>query len=89
MASEEETEARTMDTSADVKIPLDIAEKQQQEPREGLVYAELDLVSQNLRPIVKNDHEKTEYAEIVYAKEGDDGGKNEEKAGVWMFAFEF
>lgn len=37
--------------------------------KEGLVYAELDLVSgQNLRPIVKNDNEKTEYAEIVYAQ---------------------
>lgn len=35
---------------------------------DALVYAELDLVSQNLRPIVKNDDEKTEYAEIVYTQ---------------------
>lgn len=30
------------------------------------MYAELDLVAQNLRPVLKNEDEKTEYAEIVY-----------------------
>lgn len=69
MASEEpEMEVKTMDVN--VKIPLE-QEQQQQQPKEGLVYAELDLVSQNLRPIVKNDDEKTEYAEIVYTKENE------------------
>lgn len=65
VASEGEGDAKVMETDA-VKVPLEAAE-----PRDGLVYAELDLVSQNLRPVVKNDDEKTEYAEIVYAKDGD------------------
>lgn len=48
------------------------------EAKEGLVYAELDLVAaQNLRPVVKNDDEKTEYAEIVYTQ--NDNGKNNDK----------
>lgn len=69
-----------MDNS-DVKVPLEIEKPQQTSPapKEGLVYAELDLVSPNLRPVVKNDDEKTEYAEIVYTKETDDGGKKEER----------
>lgn len=64
-----------------MKIPLETAdEKETTTPKEGLVYAELDLVSSNnLRPVVKNGDEKTEYAEIVYTKETDDGGKKEEK----------
>lgn len=77
VASEEETEAKTMDNN-DVKIPLETENPQQQQSaKEGLVYAELDLVSPNLRPVVKNDDEKTEYAEIVYTKETDDGGKKQ------------
>lgn len=38
----------------------------------GLVYAELDLVRTDLKPILKNDHEKTEYAEIVYTPKTED-----------------
>ncbi|CAG9815099.1 unnamed protein product, partial [Phaedon cochleariae] len=34
----------------------------------GLVYAELDLARADLKPVVKNDDEKTEYAEIVYTQ---------------------
>ncbi|XP_060534314.1 fasciclin-3 isoform X2 [Cylas formicarius] len=56
--------------------------------KEGLVYAELDLVSPSpnspvLKPVVKNDDEKTEYAEIVYTpmdeenNEEDSNEKNE------------
>ncbi|XP_044261126.1 fasciclin-3 isoform X1 [Tribolium madens] len=38
-----------------------------EDPKEGLVYAELDLVSPtSVKPLVKDDNEKTEYAEIVY-----------------------
>nr|XP_022905960.1 fasciclin-3 isoform X1 [Onthophagus taurus] len=38
--------------------------------REGVVYAELDLVNVNPKPVVlKTDDEKTEYAEIVYTNE--------------------
>lgn len=43
-------------------------EKQQSDKPEGIVYAELDLVAQNLRPMVKNDDDKTEYAEIIYTQ---------------------
>lgn len=38
----------------------------------GLVYAELDLVRRDLKPVLKNDDEKTEYAEIVYAPKTED-----------------
>ena len=37
--------------------------------RQDLVYAELDLVSQNLKPVLKKDDDKTEYAEIVYTND--------------------
>lgn len=47
------------------------------ESKEAIVYAELDLASGNLRPVVKGDDEKTEYAEIVYTKNGE--GADEEK----------
>ncbi|KRT84874.1 hypothetical protein AMK59_2117, partial [Oryctes borbonicus] len=76
--SHEEDEApRQMETEG-VKSPREEEQKQQQsdghehpesENREGLVYAELDLVNVNLKPVVKNDDEKTEYAEIVYTNE--------------------
>lgn len=49
------------------------------ENKEGLVYAELDLVAQNLRPVVKNDDEKTEYAEIVYTQGETKAQEGEEK----------
>ncbi|XP_025830987.1 fasciclin-3 isoform X2 [Agrilus planipennis] len=68
----------------ETKIPIDESETQTapvtatttpNDGKEGgLVYAELDLVSQNLRPVVKNEEDKTEYAEIVYAQK-----ENEEK----------
>lgn len=42
-------------------------EEEEEPPKEGgLVYAELDLVSPANVTLVKNDNEKTEYAEIVY-----------------------
>lgn len=47
------------------------------ETKESLVYAELDLVSQNLKPVVKGSDEKTEYAEIVYTPK--DSNKSEEE----------
>lgn len=38
----------------------------------GLVYAELDLVRTDLKPVLKNEDEKTEYAEIVYTPKTED-----------------
>lgn len=38
----------------------------------GLVYAELDLVRTDLKPVLKPDDEKTEYAEIVYTPKNED-----------------
>lgn len=61
----------------DVKVPLE-ADESNPENKEGLVYAELDLVAQNLRPVVKNDDEKTEYAEIVYTQGESKPKENEE-----------
>lgn len=67
MAGEDETAgARNLESGNTTEAP----------PKEGLVYAELDLVRENLRPVVKNDDEKTEYAEIVYAKQGDGDGED-------------
>ncbi|XP_056633985.1 fasciclin-3 isoform X2 [Diorhabda sublineata] len=44
----------------------------------ALVYAELDLVRANMVPVVKNDDEKTEYAEIVYTP-SDEGKESPKK----------
>lgn len=82
VASEEEGEAKTMETT-ETKIPLEDDKKVAAAPapetkESGIVYAELDLVSQNLKPVVKSDDDKTEYAEIVYtAKEMEDSNKKE------------
>lgn len=54
-------------------MPLDESDKSDVATKEGIVYAELDLVNPNLKPLVKNDDDKTEYAEIVYTqKEGEE-----------------
>ncbi|RZB40577.1 hypothetical protein BDFB_010388 [Asbolus verrucosus] len=69
VASSEEAEPQKVDD--EVKEPLEGAPDGEEEPKEGLVYAELDLVSpQSVTPVVKND-EKTEYAEIVYTPSDD------------------
>ncbi|XP_017785393.1 PREDICTED: fasciclin-3 isoform X2 [Nicrophorus vespilloides] len=69
-------EARKMETD-EVKIPLDECKDE----KDGIVYAELDLVSQNLRPVVRNDDDKTEYAEIVYTPSEDKDKKEEKSTG--------
>ncbi|XP_065167922.1 fasciclin-3-like isoform X2 [Atheta coriaria] len=70
-------EDQTHNSTEDVKIPLGeaIAENpvnpvspaEEAKKTDGLVYAELDLVSPNLRPVLKSEDDKTEYAEIVYS----------------------
>lgn len=78
----EEGESKSMDTT-ETKIPLEEDKKVTTAPpaetkESGIVYAELDLVSQNLKPVVKSDDDKTEYAEIVYtAKEAEDSNKKD------------
>lgn len=47
--------------------------------RQDLVYAELDLVSQNLKPILKKDDDKTEYAEIVYTNDNQQANGDKEE----------
>lgn len=68
VSSEEEPEARHIETD-DNKPPVEEINttlRTEPEPKEGLVYAELDLVRADMKPVVKNDDEKTEYAEIMY-----------------------
>lgn len=62
VASEEEPESRRIESENEENKPTNNAA----EEKEGLVYAELDLVSPNTKPVVKTENEKTEYAEIVY-----------------------
>ncbi|KAK9720863.1 CD80-like C2-set immunoglobulin domain [Popillia japonica] len=80
--SHEEEAPRQMETE-EGKPPLEEEQKQKQqqeqeegeheqpesEYKEGLVYAELDLVKTDLKPVLKNDDDKTEYAEIVYTND--------------------
>ncbi|KAF2894388.1 hypothetical protein ILUMI_11783 [Ignelater luminosus] len=71
---DEEERPKSAET-VETKIPLEESERQTStpsEPKEGLVYAELDLVNPNLKPLVKNDDDKTEYAEIVYTQKDTD-----------------
>lgn len=58
MATEEAPETRQIETEA--------PKAEDETAKEGLVYAELDLVSPTSNPVVKGDEDKTEYAEIVY-----------------------
>lgn len=71
VASEEEPEARRIEPENEENKTQTVAG----EEKEGLVYAELDLVSPNTKPIVKTENEKTEYAEIVYPTEKNDDTK--------------
>ena len=68
VASTEDVEPKKLDE--EVKEPLEGDD----DPKEaGLVYAELDLVSpSSVKPVVKKDDEKTEYAEIVYTPQDGD-----------------
>ncbi|KAK4878773.1 hypothetical protein RN001_011279 [Aquatica leii] len=76
---EDEERPKSAET-VETKIPLDETDKTQ-DGKEGIVYAELDLVNPNLKPLVKNYDDKTEYAEIVYAqKDNDEAEKNDNKA---------
>ncbi|GJQ75304.1 putative coreceptor-mediated virion attachment to host cell [Trypoxylus dichotomus] len=77
VSHEEDDAPRQMETE-DIKSSLEDEQKQEHqqghdrpesENKEGLVYAELDLVNVNLKPVLKNDDEKTEYAEIVYTND--------------------
>lgn len=82
VGSEEEGEIKNMETT-ETKVPLEeekkVAGAPPAEAKEGgIVYAELDLVSPNMKPVVKSDDDKTEYAEIVYtAKETEDSNKKD------------
>ncbi|XP_031330069.1 fasciclin-3-like isoform X3 [Photinus pyralis] len=58
--------AETIET----KVPLE-DDARSDEPKEGIVYAELDLVNPNPKPLVKSYDDKTEYAEIVYTQKDD------------------
>lgn len=69
VSSEPEPEPKTLEHSEE-------AESQTKSPfpegdERALVYAELDLVRADMVPVVKNDDEKTEYAEIVYTQNED------------------
>lgn len=71
VAYESEPEKRVIEAEETPKpgeTEAEEAEKQQKVPEEkaGLVYAELDLVRADLKPVLKSEDEKTEYAEIVY-----------------------
>lgn len=68
----DEPDAKTAQTMADIQNGAD------KNKEEALVYAELDLINpQGAKPVMKNDNEKTEYAEIVYTpQEGDKGDKS-------------
>ncbi|KAL3271903.1 hypothetical protein HHI36_022373 [Cryptolaemus montrouzieri] len=72
-----EEDPKTEETEDPTKVPLDTTlatEDSGQDNKEntGVVYAELDLMSPGVKAVVKNDNEKTEYAEIVYTqKEGE------------------
>ncbi|KAJ8921152.1 hypothetical protein NQ315_013624, partial [Exocentrus adspersus] len=85
VSSEDEPDTRHMETEEDKSLPVEeeinTTPATEVEPKEGLVYAELDLVRADMKPVVKND-EKTEYAEIVYTpatneKEKDKGTESE------------
>lgn len=74
VASENELEPKLMkNEETDLQKQLDLPDGDER----ALVYAELDLVRANMVPVVKNDDEKTEYAEIVYTAtdEGKDSSK--------------
>ncbi|KAK5637963.1 hypothetical protein RI129_012258 [Pyrocoelia pectoralis] len=70
----EETERPKSADTIETKVPLDEQQEDSLPPppqgKEGIVYAELDLVnpSPNLKPLIKNYDDKTEYAEIVYTQ---------------------
>lgn len=71
VASEEEPEARNVETGEEINTEMIDADNASiatapVDDGKGLVYAELDLVRTDLKPVLKNDDEKTEYAEIVY-----------------------
>ncbi|CAH1260243.1 unnamed protein product [Diabrotica balteata] len=74
VASEPDLEARTLDNelSEPKKSPFPEGDER------ALVYAELDLVRADMVPVVKNDDEKTEYAEIVYTQ-ADEGKESPKK----------
>lgn len=65
---EEEGKTEEFDPTA---VPLDTTLATENEDnkgnKEGVVYAELDLISPpGVKAVVKNDNDKTEYAEILY-----------------------
>ncbi|KAI4457532.1 hypothetical protein MML48_7g00003447 [Holotrichia oblita] len=71
---EEDEAPRQMETEENDKPGLEQEQKQKEqqeenEQPEGLVYAELDLVKTDLKPVLKNEDDKTEYAEIVYTND--------------------
>lgn len=70
VASEDEPEPKNVETGDEdiEKIDTDNASiaTVPVDDGKGIVYAELDLVKTDLKPVLKNDDEKTEYAEIVY-----------------------
>lgn len=67
---EEGGEKLDMDNASIATAPIDDGK--------GLVYAELDLVRTDLKPVLKNDDEKTEYAEIVYTPKTEEEKEKEE-----------
>lgn len=77
--SEEDPEFRNVE-STDEKLDMDNASTATVpvDDGKGLVYAELDLVRTDLKPVLKNDDEKTEYAEIVYTPKTEDEKEDDE-----------
>lgn len=69
-SSPEDEETPPVNDETDVSTLGPEANSPASETKEvGVVYAELDLtVNPNLKPVVKGDDDKTEYAEIVYTQ---------------------
>ncbi|KAG5875939.1 hypothetical protein JTB14_032366 [Gonioctena quinquepunctata] len=62
--------------------PVPIPETEHSPPpadeHNGLVYAELDLMNAELKPVIRNNDEKTEYAEIIYTQNCGNGKDTED-----------
>ncbi|XP_045465832.1 fasciclin-3 isoform X2 [Harmonia axyridis] len=71
-----EDEVKIEEVDDPTRVPLDTTLATEQETnkdnKEGVVYAELDLISPGVKAVVKNDNDKTEYAEILYAPKEED-----------------
>ncbi|XP_044737272.1 fasciclin-3 isoform X2 [Chrysoperla carnea] len=65
----EDVEIGDADTLQEEDVEITTPTQVTGEKKDGIVYAELDLVKTNaVKPIVKKEDEKTEYAEIIYTK---------------------